>query len=251
MNNIHEIYTCSNTAQEELKNRWNNSGLRAEVESFLKNDVPDFLRDAPKAYLARCIATPNFELLKFLEIAELMQLKPVCPEFRNDKFIAKNPDKYYYAKMVFYSGKGRNGGEKLSATKVVDFQSSEGMPLHAMKTVWGETFVDFHHRLLHPFVEKFNIIIPDISLWLSQQGRSPQQFYQSFIALFICHAVLCDNFLVHGHEGKFTTDILLPSIEKVSRLFGVKPLIVPITTFADENDLHRHYYPYFLKNLIL
>ena len=65
MNNIRNIYSTHIIAKDELKNRWNDLNLKKEVELFLENDVPQFLQDSPKAYLARCIATPNFEFLKF------------------------------------------------------------------------------------------------------------------------------------------------------------------------------------------
>lgn len=62
---LEDIYTPLKEAKEGIWRRWNDKELRAKVEEFLGGDVPEFLRDEPKAYLARQLVTPNFSFFRF------------------------------------------------------------------------------------------------------------------------------------------------------------------------------------------
>ena len=79
--NIKHIYTPLSVAKEEVWRRWNDKDLRQKVEEFLNGDIPEFLQNEPKSYLARHVASPNFEFTRFLELAGEIDLNPVCPEY--------------------------------------------------------------------------------------------------------------------------------------------------------------------------
>ena len=240
--NLTDIYTSLEEAREEIQRRWNDQELKKRVNDFLGNDVPDFLRDEPKAYLARHIASPNFSFLHFIELAENLHLDWVCPEFLEDKFVSKNPDKYFLAKMFFLGEEGLWSSKKTGSFKIVDFSTFDGKPFKSVKTFWGQSFVEFHHQMIDKLGINSTGKIPDISRWLSGKGGSPDKFYPYLLSLFIRNAVLVENFLINGKEAEFTKKIFLTNFRKVEALFGLKPIIVRLFDQGTENENSWYYY---------
>jgi len=179
---IEAIYTPLSKAKEELEKRWKDKKLKKKVDKFL-GKIPGYLDDKPKAYLARHLVSPNYDFLKFLKIVENAELAFICPEFTKDKFIAKNACKYHLAKLYFHEGKGKKGGDIISTMKVVDFDLFEGKKIKDLKTLWGENFVEFHHRILNSLIPNINEKLVDISSWLDKKGKTPEKFYIFFLWL--------------------------------------------------------------------
>ena len=107
---LNKIYTPLSVAKKEIQRRWKDKKLRKKVEDFLGRDVPDELKKDPKAVLVRHIASPNNEFIRFLNLSELIGLKPKCMEYQHDKFRAENQDKYYLGKLFFFNGIGKKWG---------------------------------------------------------------------------------------------------------------------------------------------
>lgn len=247
---IREIYTPLSVAKKEIWRRWNDPVLRKKVEDFLCGDIPDFLENHPRAYLARHIASPNLELFRFIELSKLAELDPVCPEYSEDRLFAANLDKYHLCKLFFHDGNGKNMGDKISTIKIIDFENSEGKSFNRLKTLWGENFIDFHHRILRHLIPTADNMIEDVSIWIKRKGGKPQNFYRYFFALFICHGVLFENFLSKDGELYFTKEIVMPTFKEVEKIFGVRPLIVPIEPLDDESFLYWRCYSASIKSLI-
>ncbi|HXV20884.1 MAG TPA: hypothetical protein VD811_07860 [Desulfuromonadales bacterium] len=234
------MYSSTEHAREELRKRRTDLKLRREVETWL-GAVPEFLRGEPRAVLARQVATPNFEFCRFVEAAQRTGLKPVCPEYRGDKFSSRNPDKVALAKMTFHHGKGRKNGDRNTTHRVINFYDWDGKPLNRIETLWGEQFLDFHHRLLarqFPGVE-----IADNTDWLKRMGGKPSLFWPRLFALFLCHGLMFDNFHPEGHETVFTREVIQPALAEVTARFGRPPLIVPLVPVETERDLFWSWYP--------
>jgi hypothetical protein len=247
---LDEIYTPLSEAKEEIWKRWNNKELKKEVSKFLNNDIPEFLKDKPKAYLARQVATPNFEFFQFLKLAVHSNLEIVCPGFIEDKFSSNNPNKYYLGKMLFHNGTGKNGGQKINNMKIINFNESEGKKIKDVKTLWGEGLAEFHYRILNALVPDIKDKVFDISSWLKRRGSSADKFYENFLALFICNGVLFENFLLDKEEGYFTKKIILKTFKKLRDKFKIKPLVVNLLSVKNESDLCWFYYPGFLEPVI-
>lgn len=81
-------------------------------------------------------------------------------------------------------------------------------------------------------------------------GKDSKKFYTYYLSLFICHGILFENFSIRGDEEKLTSDVVIPAVKELERIFGVKPLIVPLLPIEDENDPYWSYYPEILKNKI-
>jgi len=247
---VEDIYTPLSVAKKEIWKRWDDKELRKKVGEFLGGDIPKFLKDSPKAYFPRHVVSPNFDFLRFLKKVNCAEIDFVCPEYRKDKFVSKNKSKYHLCKMFFHDGKGKNGGHKISTLRIVDFQKSEGKRFEEIKTIWGENFLDFHHRILGSLVPDIENKVFDISSWFKKNGEKPEKFYSKFLALFIRNGILFENFLLNKDESEFTEKIVLKSFQELQNKLGVKPLIVHLLPHGNEDDKCWLCYPSFVKDII-
>jgi len=156
------LYTSLEEAKKEIWRRWNNAQLRKSVEDFIEN-VPVVFGCEPRACLARFVASPNKEYKIFLNLAKQVELKPVGWEYLHDKFCTINHDKLYLGKMIFLTDEKLPGTTIECCHRIIDFGETENAPIEAIKTKWGESLVDFHHRLL--IIAGLSIELSDASSW--------------------------------------------------------------------------------------
>ena len=234
------MYISLEQAKTALWQRRGDFNLRRKVREYL-GEMPEFLQQGPRAVLARQLASPTLEFRQFAALAEQIDLRPAALDFAGDKFYSGNPDKLALGKMIFHHGKGRNGGDKTSPCRVIDFNRWDGKPANQIETLWGEDFVGFHHRLLtadYPAAE-----IHDCTDWLKRLGGKPEIFWPKVLGLFICDCILFENFHVEGQEQTFTRNIIRPALALVEKHFGIAPLIVPLVPRARERERYWSWYP--------
>jgi hypothetical protein len=234
------MYISLEEAKEEVWKRWNDTELRRFVQEYVK-EIPEGFGQEPRAVYSSQLATLNFGYFRFAEKAKKVGLKPLCFEYTMDKFCSKNPDKRFLGKVTFFHHKGRNNGNRTTSRTIIDFCTEDGKPLREVKTKWGDNFVAFHHNLLASNLPTLEL--SDATEWYGNKGGSPVSFYDHLIALFICHGIHFVNYLDEGNEGKFTRDIVRPAIQRVTKHFGLKPLIVRLLTNESETDPYWSWYP--------
>lgn len=240
------IYTPLSVAKEEIWRRWNDKELRKKVEDFLEGDVPEILKNGPRAVLSRNVSSPNFELLHFLDLSKKTNLRPLCLEYVKDKFVSKNWDKYYLGRMFFFEDVDKKCGPKISSLKVVDFDQYDGEKFSDIKTIWGDPLVRFHHSLVHSLVSDKDIV--DMSDNYKRNGHKASEYYRYIISLFVCHGVLFENFLLSDIYSDLTRDIFLPNYREIEKKFGIKPLIVQLVPTEKENSIYWRYYSNIIKD---
>ncbi|MDD5083732.1 MAG: hypothetical protein PHT88_02195 [Candidatus Moranbacteria bacterium] len=245
---ISRLYTPIEVAKEEIWRRWNDKELRAKVEAFLGGDIPDCLKNSPRVVLARNIASPNKESVHFLRVAQQVDLQPLFGEYLNDKFVALNPDKYYLGKLFFDN---KDNGVKI----VNEIDGGDGHSIQSMQTKWGESFIEFHHRMLQE-ITPIEDNVCDFSDWLSKHGRTAKKYYIQYLALFLCYGVLADVFLMYNKKERgFVDSIIIPAMDQLETLFGVRPLIIPLfhsknVNVMDDAGEEWMRYPESMKQLI-
>lgn len=231
------MYTDIKEALLELKRRQAIPGVTEKVSSYLNNDIPAPLTNTViSAVLFRNLFTPDYELEVFEQIAKANQLEPVLFEYTHDKFVAVNEDKYALGKLYFYLGTTGSTTSNMYARKVVDFNSAEGKQISELQTISGENFVHFHHRILDMYSPSSSKNIYEISKWLKEHGGNAKEYYKAFLALFITHGILFDNFRTTGAEGAFSENVFKPAFQIVEDHFGMKPLICSLQAPEDEDN---------------
>lgn len=241
------MYFTLEEARKEILRRSNDTELQRCVQEYV-GEVPSMLSSSPKAIWFRSLPTPNFECVRFFERAAFLGLEPLFLEFMEDKFCVMNPDKVALGKMTFYHGRGKRNGNKTSIVKVIDFNQCSGKSFGTITTTWGDGFVSFHQHLLNVEIKFFQKY--DLSAWCKIHGGKPFSYYHRVMALFICHGVLFENFFYEGAEGVFVNDIVLPAISKVTKHFGLKPLIVRLLPMESESDPYWCWYPGHLEKTV-
>jgi len=200
-------------------------------------------RERPHAVLFRQVATPNFEMERFVSLARSAGLVPLVLEFHGDKFVHCNPDKYALARMTFHAGMGRNGGIRSHPLSVADMTRANGRPLHKVRTLWGQGLIPFHHGLLRAQAATAEVELHDATDWFREHGGSARGYYRHLFELFIGHAVLVENFLMTPSEKPFTTEVTLPAFESVCARCGQRPLVCRLDPPESEGDSYWLQYP--------
>jgi hypothetical protein len=238
-----KIYLEIEKAREVIEKRKADVGLMEDVVNFL-GEIPDPLKNFPRAILARQIATPNFECIHFWEKAKNNGFEPICLEYKNDLFCTNNRQKTSLGKLTFHHGIGRKGGYRNSVVKLVNLGQEDGKRLCEVMTKQGEVLSDLHSRLLFqaiPTAETF-----EMSSWLGTGGA--KEYYLKFLCLFVCHGVLFENFIDKGKEGLFSNQVVLPALETIEKRFGCQPLIVKMLDDAEERKWD--WYPGYLEKIV-
>ncbi len=244
------IYTPLSTALEELNRRRNDKALMKKVRDYV-HSIPAPMRKEPRVVLARHVVTPNYEVLRFMGVPDTLDIKPLFFEYHKDKMIFKNPWKYHLARMSFHQGQGKRGGAKTERENIIDFDTYHGKPISKVKTLWNESLVRFHHKLFLDRFPKTKDAFYDGSAWYGKNGKKPSLYYKNFLALFLGHGILFENFMLDQKELSFTKEVFLPAFIEVSEHFGLKPLIVALEPTHIEEDDFWISHPHFLKPTVV
>jgi len=234
------VYTPISEALRLLEKRKKDPELTAKVEKLLKGDIPEFFKKNKKyAVLFRQIATPNHETRRFLSLAKENNLSPVIFEFHDDKFTSNNEFKHSLGQLHIQNKNSKNNNYSVEKITIVDFNLHGGKKFKDVKTLWLEPLIDFHRKLftIHDYnTDDFHLY--DASMWFKKNGGKAVDYYVNFLLLFTCYGILFENFLTSKNsEGDFTKNIVLPAIEKVINIAGVKPIVVPLEPLDSETDI--------------
>lgn len=245
-----DLYTSLEEAKEEIWRRWNDRALREKVAAFVGN-IPDHLLNEPRAVLDKNIATFNIECSRFIALAAQSSLSPIIWEYLDDKFVDCNADKLGLGKMAFLQGRNRNNQPIIKYQTVIRVEDCNGNQLRDIETLWGESFVRFHHHLLTQ--SPFDGDLFDCSAWFALKGGRAKEYYSYFLALFICHGILFENFIAEKGNGEeyFSKTIVIPAFRSVLDHFGLKPLIVPLVPHSEAADKFWRCYPPELESIVL
>ena len=238
------VYTRLQEAIDTLKNRWEDKNIEKFVWGYIGQDLPKLYQSGRKAAFCRDIYTPNNETRKFINIIANLNIQPIFGEYREDKFTVNNHTKYALGRMAFYSGPKRNGRSDIIYRNVIDFDYNNGKKIKDVKTLWGQSLIDFHRELFFIEYPSFNkTVFFDISGWFKKNGGSARKFYKKFLTLFLRNAILFENFQIDKSEFSFTKDIFLPAFFEIWKQSGVKPLIVSIEPTEEEENIFWLSYP--------
>lgn len=234
---VNDIYTSVSEARLEIERRQKDINLKKKLELFWGDNKPDFLdKDKPKAVISKPIITPNLEFNYFVDIVNDFGFDFSCFEYLEGKFVGKNQEKKNLGKMCFRHGQAKNFNEIINYKNVVNFNTQEGKKLKEVETIFDNKLHDFHKILIEKSFPGKKINIQDISEWFDKT-KNLDDYYVFYLSLFIRDHVLFENFLMNEkEESKFTFSKFLPSFKKVTEIFGVKPLIVPLLPFEIEKN---------------
>lgn len=246
------VYTPLSDALKLLEERRNDPELVAKVEKLLKGNIPEFLKENKCGIQFRQIATPNNDCKHFIKLTLENKLHPVFFEYLDDKFTSNNEFKHSLGQLRVQNKVNKKDSFPVEKITVVDFAKHDGKKLKDVETLSGDKLPDFHKKLFSAYnYEIDNFYFYDASNWLKENGVTATNYYSNFFLLSICFGILFENFLTtDDEEGEFTKNIILPAIEKVIDLTGVRPLIIPIGALDMETDEHWISYSLDIKEFL-
>lgn len=237
------VYTPILEAKEELQRRREDKALTNRIREYFDGDIPEPLLHEPKALLFRQLVTPNYELRRFMDIAHTHHIDPLLFEYHEDKFTSRNPLKHALGKMRFLT-EDTNSNPKIRTKTIIEFNKAEGKMIADVKTIWGQKLIDFHHALVETVYADDHRFFFDASQWFHRGGTKASQYYARYMALCVQHAILFENFvLADNAEFNFVENTFLPAFIEINRLFGYKPLIVPLLPVTTQADPYWISYP--------
>jgi len=241
-----DMYTKFSLLKDEV--------LRRRSDQNLVNKVKDFFREVgvpvddlkPKAFFSRSVATPNLEFLYFIDLAKELGFEPCFLEYP-DKFVSLNSNKYHVGNIKIYTD---DSYTKTNNYKIIDFNKFDGKSFNEIKTLTGQSLIDFHHDFLLEFLPEMNGKIVNFFDWFNLT-RKGEYYYLYYLSLFICGGVLFENFLQNdSKELSFVESKIIPSFNKAVEIFGVKPLIYPLLPLENECQKDWLAYPIHTKDYI-
>ena len=235
------MYTPLEKAKNEVWKRWNDAQLKRRVEEYLGCNVPEVLKNEPRAVLFRNIISPNLEYLRFRELAHEVGLRPLGLEYHEDRFCTRSVDKLGLAKLRIFQGRDKNGAAITCCEKIIDIKASDNRAFKHIQTLWGENMVDFHRNLTVEHVGKHEVY--DLSDWIQAQSITALENYRRLLALFTCFGVLLENFVTNNAESDFAADVVYPAFADVRNALGVSPLVAKIYSEVELEDISCWCYP--------
>ena len=231
------VYSSLWPAIEELKARQNDAALGSYVDGLLTHGLPEPMKGKKSIVLFRHVATPNYEVIRFLNAADaLADFQPLILEYTHDRFNNRNEWKFSLAKLRFHKGHNRLGESIFENRTIIDINASNNVPIREIRTEWGEPLHEFHHRLFGTLFPQFTDAPYDLSEWLHVYGPTAKEYYKAFLSLFLKDGILFENFLFDGKEASFTDTVILPALEELRNESGYKPLIIPLEPTTIEGD---------------
>jgi hypothetical protein len=251
-NNIY-YSTKFDSLLEELKNRSENKDIDAKLTKYWdSHQIPyiDFLKGGPYAILSRSVASPNFEQLRFLRFAKRYNLTPVILEY-DGKFVTINTEKLCLCKMHFLFDQNSREYKTPHKIDLVDTNKYQGKRMSEILTYSNKPLIDFHHNLFLRYSNNKTCKIFNFTTWFNETRILADEYYFYFLLIFIKNAVLFDNYLIsEPHESGFVEKKIIPSINRIKEVFGLKPLIYPLVPFKTENSTKWLSYEQKIENLV-
>lgn len=244
-----DLFMSQKEASEELKRRRKDKKIISSIRKLMDSGTQEIAAtfDHPKALLFRQVAAPTQEFSRFLKMAQHMRLHPLVLEYYSDKFVSSgNLYKRSLGKMPIYQRTGADGRDSVQYRTVVDFNTYTGKPFSKVQCKNGKPLIEFHHELLNNVLH-FDVNKPgnsiDATAWFKKYGGSANLYYESFLSLFLCDAVLFEYIGPNVEEKKFVREVLMPAFERIEAKFGLRPLIVRLVPKNKENRIFWDSYP--------
>ncbi len=245
------VYTPWREAFAQLEQRRTDEKLQKYVNTVLKHGMPESMKDKKSIVLFRHIATPNYEINRFLACADTFtEFEPQILEYTDDQFNDRNQWKYFLGKLRFQKGVGKNGERIFENANIINFNESNNKKISSVFTNWGQSLVDFHHEMFNLRFKNFSHIAHDVSHWLHKYGVTGADYYKPFLTMFLRDAILFDNIRLDLKERKFTEAVILPLICQIEEESGYKPLIVTLAPTELEADEFLFSHPYSSKSIL-
>ncbi|MEJ5999597.1 hypothetical protein [Paucibacter soli] len=243
---IGRLFVPREHALETLRTRRRDSILLGKVTDRLDGDLPKWV-GGEVAYFSRHVASPNHETIAMVKDFSALGFEVVIGQDSGDKFTSVNHMKRALGSIHVLVDVAEVGGvrkEIFRKYKIVDFDAVNGKRIEDVKTLWGQSLMQFHNELFSEIVTD-RVRLVDDAKWISRRGRSDiKRHYADQFSLYAAHAVMVEGYFTHvREEAEFVEKLVLPTFESVAQEFGVLPLIANLYPYRRSDEYWFGYPP--------
>lgn len=196
-----------------------------ETSSF--SDLIGPVEGRPRAILFRQVATPNYELRRFLRVCRRQGFDPVILRYHADKMSCHNLFKRSLIHPMFVKGVGKGGKPYFIKRPLLRIDAVDNHPMTEI-TLAGRSMPEFHDNLLRDALEGLDIRTIDGSDWFGSYSRGARDYYIEIFLGLTAGLFLFEDFITDFKEQRFFGEVVRPAYEEASRMLGKSPAIVPL-----------------------
>lgn len=178
----------------------------------------------PRAILFRQIATPNYELRRFLRLCARSGHDPVILQYHSDRMSCHNPFKRSLVAPMFLEGISRNGQPFFRRQHLVNVETVEQLRLCDV-TVAGRALPELHAALLRLALPDHSFQTVDGSRILGGYPRGAKDYYVDLFAALTGDLMLYEDFVTDTTEAAFFQQIVRPAFEAACTILGQRPMV--------------------------
>ncbi len=227
-------YYSLDEARIEIRKRWSDEVLRANVENVLGDKILPGYKFSPKATIWKATISPDNTFTFFMACAAYLNVEPLFLEHHNDKFTSLNEEKRNLGRL-FLNQEGKN-----RVYDICNIQENENKQICDVTLRNGESLVSFYNKLYD--FSGYNCMRLDVSNWAKSHGTA-SDYYYNYLLHFICHGAVFEIFLSDDEDKRevsFTNEVIIPSIKKIKNKFGLDPIL--LKPYPDHQDAKEDHY---------
>jgi len=247
MTSSKNTYLSLDEARDELKQRWNNFDLKKKIEEELGDKFMPIFKENPRGVSFRQVCSPDNGFTFFYQCSKYIGVEPLIMEYHDDIFTHLNEEKKGLGRLRVLTNENQE-----AIVDIINFHDNEKKKLGECVLKTGEKLVDFHHNLFD--VLKYKVDFIENSKWFKDIGKA-QDYYYYLLLHFVAHGVLFETFYDEGdsNEDAFTSDVVMPTIEKIKNKFGLEPVLTRAypTNQSEDEDFYWWSYPSIVNDSIL
>lgn len=181
----------------------------------------------PRAILFRQVATPNYELRRFLRVCRRQRFEPVILRYHADKMSCHNQFKRSLVHPMFVKGIGKGGKPYFVKRHLLRIDTVDNFPMREI-TLAGKSLPDFHDCLLKDALTGFDVRTIEGSDWFGKYSRGARDYYVEIFSQLNGGMVLFEDYSSDKLEAEFFEGVVRPAYNAACAITGERPAIIPL-----------------------
>jgi hypothetical protein len=181
----------------------------------------------PRAILFRQIATPNYELRRFLRRCARSGYAAVILQYYADRMSCHNTFKRNLVTPAFLEGFSRNGQPIFRRHTLANVEAVDQLKL-ADVLISGRTLPSIHADLLSLALPAERMELVEGSHWFGMYPSGARDYYVDLFSALSGDLLLFEDFLTNKEESVFFDRVVRPAFDTACSILGKRPLIRPL-----------------------
>ena len=178
----------------------------------------------PRAILFRQIATPNYELRRFLRICARSGFVPVVLQYPTDQMSCHNRFKRSLVAPMFLEGFSRNGQPFFRRQVLRNVEQVDRLRLLDV-SISGRRSPDIHADLLRLALPNEEMELVDGSSWFDLYPNGAKDYYVDLFVGLTANRMLFEDFITDNADARFFDEVVRPAFDAACSKLGQRPMV--------------------------